>query len=175
MATLFLYRVTLTMPAVAVVPEGSASELAAWANAQLGPDTVTPDLGPPLSPTGEEPVTHHWTSIAWAEEDCRSMLGHLADLGGIERPSRPTWDGWTMEEKCGWANGTLHPAMEANASGGVLMEDNTGNWHPQQLLIDMGLRPVYLEPPEEEPVLQKIPAKPRGRRKFLARVRGEED
>lgn len=145
--TLYLYRVTLAMPETALVPEGSSTELAAWLNAQLGKDTVWPDLGPGLSASGVVPVTHHWCSTGWMEADTRSMLGHLADLGGISRPSTPQWNGWTMEQKCAWANDTLHPAVNGRAGGGVQMVEASVDGSAPELLARMGLMPTYIEPP----------------------------
>ena len=136
------YRVTLAMPALAVVPDGDAAAVAHWLNAQLGQNTVPDDLGPPLSPTGDDPPTHHWCSSGWTEADCRSMLGRLADLAGIERPPASVWNGWTMFHRLAWANGTLAPALAANANGGLLMDDATGEWSTAALLETMALRPV---------------------------------
>ena len=160
----FFYRVTQAMPLAAVVAEGTAAEMAAWLNARLGQNTVPGDLGPPLSPTGEEPATHHWCSAGWIEEDARSMLGHLAELGGIEAPSNPDWGNMTLAEQCAWCNETLHPAIFGNADGGVLMEDARGDIHPQDLLDLMGLQPVVPPMPEEEVAARPAP-KPKPKRR----------
>lgn len=140
----FIYRVTLVMPVEELVTDGNNVALASWLNAQLGQNTVPDDLGPPLNASGspDDPFTHHWCSSVWTEADCTPMMGHLSDLAGISRVPPPTWNGWTMEQKCGWTNDTLDPGLRTNANGGALMEDAKGESNPFALIEEMGLQTI---------------------------------
>lgn len=129
-----------------IAPVARVATVAGWLNNNVGPDTVSADLGPGLSATGAAPATHHWCCAAFRDEESRLILRQLCQLASVTPPTPAQWAGWTRAQKIVWLRG-VEAAIRTGYGVLVRMADNEGAWDdPQGALAALGLQVISAGP-----------------------------
>lgn len=125
---------------VLVCPEANAVTLATWLNENLQPDFCPANLGPGLSPDGNEPITHRWCGVSLDDRNLRLLAFRLRTLAGMNNPTQAVWRNWTASQKRQHIRQVLaipEPPLGIRA----FIVSRAGRWDsPTEILQAIGLR-----------------------------------
>lgn len=128
---------------VIVCPAAKAAAVAAWLNANVGPNAVPPDLGPPAG--GDPASPYRWCSGAWTDAEAKAILTRLCALASVPPPSNADWSRWTGAEKRSWAGGSRKAVLDGFGAY-VTLSQNDGAWDdPSDALTALGLPQAKLK------------------------------
>jgi hypothetical protein len=119
--TIYTWRIVL------IVPVAQVAAVGAWFAANISPNAVPANVGPPLNPSGlaGDPVTHRWCNGGWTESEARAIIVKAANLAGVAVPSAATWAGWNRSEKIAWLR-SVQANLWANAGIWLALTQNEG-------------------------------------------------
>lgn len=135
MPTLHIHRLLI------VVPVASVPAVVAWFNANIGPNAVSSDFGPPLNVTGNagDAPTHHWCCGAFTDAQARDIFRRLCQVAGVTPPTVTQWNNATRQQKKTFV-GNVRAGLKAQGFYVALM-DNNGVWDdPATALTEMTLK-----------------------------------
>ena len=97
MPTNYQYRMIL------IVPVANIAAVVTWFQNNIGPDSVSANIGPGLNAAGDGgAATHRWLSGAFTVSECIQIIRKLAQLANLTPPSLATFQSWTRAQVIAW-------------------------------------------------------------------------